>query len=102
MLPNQNGTPLRLVVPWKYGFKSIKSIVKIRLVDKQPRNTWQVMASNEYGFFANVNPQVNHPRWEQGMERRIGEFFRRKTLMFNGYGEQVAHLYTGMDLRKNY
>ena len=90
------------MVPWKYGFKSIKSIVKIRFVDKQPRNTWQVMAPNEYGFFANVNPQVDHPRWSQGMERRIGEFFRRKTLMFNGYGEQVAHLYTGMDLRKNY
>ena len=102
VLPNQNGNPLRLVVPWKYGFKSVKSIVKIRFVEKQPRNTWQVMTPNEYGFYANVNPQVDHPRWSQAMERRIGEFFRRKTLMFNGYGDQVAHLYTGLDLRKNF
>jgi len=102
VLPNQNGTPIRLVVPWKYGFKSIKSIVKIRFVEKQPRNTWQVMTPNEYGFYANVNPQVDHPRWSQGMERRIGEFFKRKTLMFNGYGDQVASLYAGMDLKKYY
>jgi sulfoxide reductase catalytic subunit YedY len=101
-LPNQNGAPLRLVVPWKYGFKSIKSIVKIRFVEKPPRNTWQAMNAGEYGFYANVNPQVDHPRWDQGMERRIGEFFKRKTLMFNGYGDQVAQLYAGMDLRKNY
>ncbi len=101
-LPNQNGAPLRLHVPWKYGFKSIKSIVRIRLVDKQPRNTWQVAAPNEYGFYANVNPEVDHPRWSQATERRIGEFLRRKTLMFNGYADQVASLYAGMDLRKNY
>ncbi len=101
-LLNQNGAPLRLVVPWKYGFKGIKSIVRIRLTDKQPTNTWQRMASNEYGFYANVNPEVDHPRWSQKRERRIGEFFRRPTLMFNGYAEQVAGLYAGMDLRKNY
>jgi sulfoxide reductase catalytic subunit YedY len=101
-LLNQNGAPLRLVVPWKYGFKSIKSIVRIRLVEKQPVNTWQRMASNEYGFYSNVNPEVDHPRWSQTRERRIGEFFRRPTLMFNGYAEQVAGLYAGMDLRKNY
>jgi sulfoxide reductase catalytic subunit YedY len=102
VLPNQNGAPLRLVVPWKYGFKSIKSIVKIRFIENQPRNTWQVQAPHEYGFYANVNPDVDHPRWSQARERRIGEFFKRKTLMFNGYADQVAHLYAGMDLKKNY
>jgi len=102
VLPNQDGAPLRLAVPWKYGFKHIKSIVKIKFVEKQPLNTWQEQASNEYGFYANVNPTVDHPRWSQATERRIGEFFRRKTLMFNGYGDQVASLYSGMDLRKNY
>jgi sulfoxide reductase catalytic subunit YedY len=102
VLPNQDGAPLRLAVPWKYGFKHIKSIVKIKFVEKAPLNTWQEQASNEYGFYANVNPTVDHPRWSQATERRIGEFFRRKTLMFNGYGDQVASLYTGMDLRKNY
>ena len=101
-LPNQNGAPLRLHVPWKYGFKSIKSIVRIRLVDKQPRNTWQLSAPDEYGFYSNVNPEVDHPRWSQASERRIGEFSRRKTLMFNGYADQVASMYAGMDLRKNY
>jgi sulfoxide reductase catalytic subunit YedY len=101
-LLNQNGAPLRLVVPWKYGFKGIKSIVRIRFTDKQPMNTWQRMASNEYGFYANVNPEVDHPRWSQKRERRIGEFFRRPTLMLNGYADQVASLYSGMDLRKNY
>jgi sulfoxide reductase catalytic subunit YedY len=102
ILPNQNGAPIRLVVPWKYGFKSIKSIVRMRFVDSQPRNTWQVQTPNEYGFYANVNPEVDHPRWSQARERRIGEFFKRKTLMFNGYAEQVASLYAGMDLRKQY
>jgi sulfoxide reductase catalytic subunit YedY len=102
MLPNQNGAPIRLVVPWKYGFKSIKSIVRIRFTDQQPRNSWQVSQPREYGFFANVNPEVDHPRWSQGSERRLGEFRRRKTEMFNGYGQQVAQLYSGMDLRKNY
>jgi len=101
-IPNQDGAPIRLVVPWKYGFKSIKSIVKVRFVDKQPRNTWNVQAPSEYGFYSNVNPTVDHPRWSQASERRIGEFFKRKTLMFNGYGDQVASLYAGMDLRKNY
>jgi methionine sulfoxide reductase catalytic subunit len=101
-LLNQNGAPLRLVVPWKYGFKGIKSIVRIRFTDKQPMNTWQRMASNEYGFYANVNPEVDHPRWSQKRERRIGEFFRRPTLMFNGYADQVANLYGGLDLRRNY
>jgi sulfoxide reductase catalytic subunit YedY len=101
-LLNQNGAPLRLVVPWKYGFKGIKSIVRIRFTDKQPMNTWQRMASNEYGFYANVNPEVDHPRWSQKRERRIGEFFRRPTVVFNGYADQVARLYTGMDLRRNY
>ena len=98
----QMGAPLRLAVPWKYGFKHIKSIVKVRFVEKQPLNTWQDQASNEYGFYANVNPTVDHPRWTQASERRIGEFLRRKTLMFNGYGDQVASLYSGMDLKKNY
>ena len=101
-LPNQNGAPLRLVVPWKYGFKSIKSIVKIRLVEQQPPTTWNRMAPNEYGFFSNVNPDVDHPRWSQAKERRIGEFIKRKTLPFNGYAADVASLYTGMDLRRNY
>jgi len=101
-LPNQNGAPLRLVVPWKYGFKSIKSIVRIRLVDTQPLTAWQAYAPQEYGFYSNVNPQVDHPRWSQASERRIGEFFKRKTLMFNGYGDQVAGLYAGMDLKRNY
>jgi sulfoxide reductase catalytic subunit YedY len=101
-LPNQNGAPLRLVVPWKYGFKSVKSIVRIRLTERMPRTTWNESASNEYGFYANVNPEVDHPRWSQAKERRLGEFLRRDTLMFNGYGDQVASLYTGMDLRKNF
>lgn len=97
VLPNQNGAPIRLVVPWKYGFKSIKSIVTIRLVEKQPLNTWQQQAPSEYGFYANVNPAVDHPRWSQAKERRIGEILRRDTLPFNGYAEQVASLYNGMD-----
>lgn len=100
ILPNQNGAPLRLVVPWKYGFKSGKSIVKIRLTDSQPRTTWMKSAPSEYGFYSNVNPAVDHPRWSQATERRIGEFLKRKTLPFNGYADQVAHLYTGLDLRK--
>jgi sulfoxide reductase catalytic subunit YedY len=101
-LPNQNGAPVRLVVPWKYGFKGIKSIVRIRLTDRQPMNSWQLSAANEYGFYSNVNPSVDHPRWSQARERRIGEFFMRPTLIFNGYGDQVASLYSGMDLKKNY
>ena len=101
-LPNQNGAPIRLVVPWKYGFKGIKSIVRIRFTDKQPRGSWEVAQAREYGFYANVNPNVDHPRWSQATERRLGEFRRRKTEMFNGYGDQVASLYSGMDLRKNY
>jgi sulfoxide reductase catalytic subunit YedY len=103
-LPNQNGAPIRLVVPWKYGFKSIKSIVKIRFVEKQPLTTWERANSREYGFYSNVNPAVDHPRWSQASERRLGEgsLFptRRKTLPFNGYAEQVASLYAGMDLKK--
>jgi methionine sulfoxide reductase catalytic subunit len=102
MLPNQNGAPIRVHVPWKYGFKSGKSIVRIRFTDSQPRNTWAVATPNEYGFYANVNPTVDHPRWSQASERRIGELLKRKTLMFNGYGEQVASMYAGMDLRKYY
>ncbi len=102
VLPNQNGAPIRLVVPWKYGFKGIKSIVKIRFVDVQPRNTWQISAPREYGFYANVNPEVDHPRWSQRSERRLGEFRMRRTEMFNGYGEQVASMYTGLDLAKNF
>ena len=102
MLPNQNGAPLRLVVPWKYGFKGIKSIVKIRFVETQPPTTWNRSAPGEYGFYANVNPNVDHPRWTQASERRIGELGRRKTLPFNGYADQVASLYSGMDLRKFY
>jgi methionine sulfoxide reductase catalytic subunit len=102
VMPNQNGAPIRLVVPWKYGFKSIKSIVRVSFVENEPLNTWKQQESSEYGFYANVNPQVHHPRWSQGSERRIGEFFRRKTLPFNGYADQVASLYSGMDLRKYY
>jgi methionine sulfoxide reductase catalytic subunit len=101
-LANQNGAPLRLVVPWKYGFKGIKSIVKISFIEKQPQTSWEMLAPNEYGFFANVNPQVSHPRWSQAKERRIGDFGRRDTLLFNGYGEHVAHLYQGMDLKRYY
>jgi sulfoxide reductase catalytic subunit YedY len=101
-IPNQNGAPLRLVVPWKYGFKGIKSIVRIRLTESQPNTTWNDAIPNEYGFFANVNPTVDHPRWTQAKERRIGEFLRRNTLMFNGYADQVASLYAGMDLRRYY
>ena len=101
-MPNQNGAPLRLVVPWKYGFKSIKSIVKIELVDTQPDTLWNAIAPNEYGFYSNVNPQVDHPRWSQASERRIGETKRRPTLMFNGYEEEVAALYEGMDLQEYY
>jgi methionine sulfoxide reductase catalytic subunit len=101
-LPAQNGAPLRLVVPWKYGFKSIKSIVRITLTDKQPRATWHDVAPDEYGFYSNVNPAVSHPRWSQATENRIGEWGRRDTLAFNGYGDQVAQLYTGMDLEKNF
>ena len=101
-LPKQDGAPVRIVVPWKYGFKSIKSIVKIRLVEKEPKTTWRMSNSREYGFYSNVNPEVDHPRWTQATERRLGEFSKRKTLMFNGYGEQVASLYAGMDLRKFY
>ncbi len=98
-LPPQDGAPIRLVVPWKYGFKSIKSIVKIKLVERMPPTTWNLAASDEYGFFSNVNPAVAHPRWSQATERRIGEWARRKTLMFNGYADEVAQLYTGMDLK---
>ena len=101
-LPNQNGAPLRLVTPWKYGFKGIKAIVSIRFTDKPPVNTWQQQAPQEYGFYANVNPNVDHPRWSQARERRIGEFFKRPTLMFNGYSEQVAQMYSGLDLRKSF
>jgi methionine sulfoxide reductase catalytic subunit len=100
-LPNQDGAPVRLVVPWKYGFKSIKSLVKIKLVEKQPPATWNITNASEYGFYSNVNPHVDHPRWSQAKERRLGEFFRRATLMFNGY-DQVASLYAGMDLKKYY
>ena len=103
VMPPQNGAPIRLVVPWKYGFKGIKSIVKMRFTDKQPKNTWQVMAAHEYGFYANVNPQVDHPRWSQARERRLPDFVpRTPTQMFNGYADQVAGLYAGLDLRKNY
>jgi sulfoxide reductase catalytic subunit YedY len=101
-LPNQNGAPLRLVVPWKYGFKSGKALVKIRFATEMPATTWNIAAPEEYGFYANVNPDVDHPRWSQARERRIGEFLRRPTQMFNGYAEQVASLYAGMDLRRNY
>ena len=100
VLPNQNGAPVRLVVPWKYGFKSAKSIVKIRFVEKQPLTTWMRAIPEEYGFYSNVNPKVDHPRWTQARERRIGEFMKRETLMFNGYGQQVAQMYRGMDLKR--
>jgi sulfoxide reductase catalytic subunit YedY len=100
VLPNQNGAPIRVVVPWKYGFKSAKSIVKIRFVEKQPLTAWMQAAPSEYGFYSNVNPQVDHPRWSQARERRIGEFSKRETLMFNGYGAQVASMYRNMDLKK--
>jgi sulfoxide reductase catalytic subunit YedY len=102
VLPNQNGAPVRLVVPWKYGFKSIKSIVKVRLVEGQPPTSWNRYAPREYGFYSNVNPSVDHPRWSQAKERRIGEFLRRQTLPFNGYAAEVASLYAGMDLTKNF
>jgi sulfoxide reductase catalytic subunit YedY len=102
VLPNQNGAPVRVVVPWKYGFKSAKSIVRIRLTEEEPKTAWNKAAPQEYGFYSNVNPTVDHPRWSQATERRIGEFRRRKTLMFNGYADQVASLYTGMDLKKLY
>jgi sulfoxide reductase catalytic subunit YedY len=101
VLPNQDGAPLRMVIPWKYGFKSAKSIVRISFVEKQPWNSWQLSAPNEYGFYSNVNPNVDHPRWSQASERRLGEFRKRPTLMFNGY-DQVASLYSGMDLKKNF
>jgi len=105
VLPNQNGAPIRLVVPWKYGFKGIKGIVRMRFVEKMPKTSWNMSAPQEYGFYANVNPEVDHPRWSQARERRIGTGLfatKQPTLMFNGYGEQVAHLYDGLDLRKNY
>jgi sulfoxide reductase catalytic subunit YedY len=105
VLPPQNGAPLRLVVPWKYGFKSAKSLVAIRFVEQQPRSAWQATAPQEYGFYANVNPNVDHPRWSQASERRIGEGLfakRRPTLLFNGYEAQVGSLYAGLDLKKNY
>jgi sulfoxide reductase catalytic subunit YedY len=101
-LENQNGAPIRLVVPWKYGFKSIKSIAKISFVEEEPLNSWQQIAANEYGFYANVNPQVDHPRWSQKRERVLGKFFKQKTLLFNGYEEEVAAFYKNMDLRKFY
>jgi sulfoxide reductase catalytic subunit YedY len=103
VLPNQNGAPLRLIVPWKYGFKSVKSIVKMRFVEKQPVNTWQRSYPQAYGFYSNVNPEVNHPNWSQATERRLPSLFKStRTQPFNGYADQVAHLYAGMDLRKNY
>jgi len=101
-LPNQDGAPVRMVLPWKYGFKSIKSLVKIKFQSKMPPTTWNLAASNEYGFYSNVNPNVDHPRWKQSTERRLGEIFRRPTLMFNGYGDQVASMYAGMDLKRYY
>jgi sulfoxide reductase catalytic subunit YedY len=101
VLPNQDGAPVRIVLPWKYGFKSAKSIVEVRFTDKQPMTTWNEIAPNEYGFYSNVNPNVDHPRWSQAKERRLGEFLKRPTLMFNGY-DQVASLYSGMDLKKNF
>lgn len=102
ILPNQNGAPIRLMVPWKYGFKSIKSIVRITFTEEQPENTWAVVTPNEYGFYANVNPTVDHPRWSQARERRIGDFLRRETLMFNGYEEEVAEMYADMNLRASF
>ena len=101
-LPNQDGAPVRMVIPWKYGFKSIKSLVKIKFQSKMPPTTWNLSAPNEYGFYSNVNPNVDHPRWSQAKERRLGEIFKRATLLFNGYGDQVASMYTGMDLKKYY
>ena len=101
-LPNQDGAPIRIVLPWKYGFKSAKAIVRIHFTEKEPLNTWKLSAPQEYGFYANVNPNVDHPRWSQAKERRLGEFSKRPTLMFNGYGDQVASLYSGMDLKKNF
>src|SRR6266446_1738044 len=101
-LPNQDGAPVRMVIPWKYGFKSIKSLVKIKFQQKIPATTWNLAASHEYGFYSNVNPNVDHPRWSQAKERRLGEILKRPTLMFNGYGDQVASMYNGMDLKKNY
>jgi sulfoxide reductase catalytic subunit YedY len=101
-LPNQDGAPVRMVVPWKYGFKSIKSLVRIRFVKDMPPTTWNIANSHEYGFYSNVNPNVDHPRWSQAKERRLGEFLKRPTLMFNGYGDQVASLYAGMDLKRNF
>jgi len=101
-LPNQDGAPVRMVLPWKYGFKSVKSLVKIRFQQKMPPSTWNLSAPSEYGFYSNVNPNVDHPRWTQSKERRLGEIFKRPTLMFNGYSDQVASLYNGMDLKKNY
>jgi sulfoxide reductase catalytic subunit YedY len=101
-LPNQDGAPMRMVIPWKYGFKSIKSLVKIKFQQKMPPTTWNLAAPNEYGFYSNVNPNVDHPRWSQAKERRLGEIFKHSTLMFNGYGDQVASMYSGMDLKKNY
>lgn len=101
-LPNQNGAPLRLVVPWKYGFKSIKSIVKIRFTGRQPATAWNISAPREYGFYSNVNPEIDHPRWSQAKERRIGKFLKQDTLMFNGYADQVASLYTDLDLKRNF
>jgi len=113
VLPNQNGAPLRLIVPWKYGFKSIKGIVRMHFTDKRPRTSWDLAAPHEYGFYANVNPNVDHPRWSQARERRIGaaqgggfqslfSATKQDTVMFNGYGEHVAHLYDGLDLKKNF
>jgi len=103
VLPNQNGAPVRMILPWKYGFKSGKSIVKFRFVEKQPATTWNISAPSEYGFYSNVNPNVDHPRWSQAMEQRLPSLFKNhKTLMFNGYGDQVASMYAGMDLKKYY
>jgi sulfoxide reductase catalytic subunit YedY len=101
-LPNQDGAPVRMVIPWKYGFKSIKSLIKIKFQQKMPPTTWNLANSHEYGFYSNVNPAVDHPRWSQAKERRLGEIFKRPTLMFNGYGDQVSAMYNGMDLKKNY
>ena len=102
VLPNQNGAPIRLVVPWKYGFKSIKSIVRIHFSEKQPNTSWNDLAADEYGFFANVNPEVDHPRWSQARERRLGEWGKRPTLPFNGYADEVAGLYANLDLKRFY
>jgi sulfoxide reductase catalytic subunit YedY len=101
-LPNQNGAPLRTILPWKYGFKGTKGIVRMTFTTHEPPTAWNKAAPNEYGFYSNVNPTVDHPRWSQAKERRIGEFLKRPTLMFNGYGDQVASLYAGMDLKKNF